>query len=323
MHFARLIPDWNSLESVRRTHSDLEAAALAFFALLVLFDILAHLSKDENRKTLLEKIGLCFFAVAVVAEIMAYPYGQRNDTLSANMIGSLSTEAEHADTKAKKALTVSGTALAQAGEAATKAGKAEDSLGKAEKEADNAQAASSSALTLARSARQEADSFEEDIAAARKQSAKAEADTAQIKSGIAPRRLDPIQQASIASKLSSFPNESAALTWYPDSFEAGKFAADIEQALTLPQAHWRVTNRPDPAGINDMPIVSGILILTMPTDRSELAGAQLAEALASEKVVVSISPLTAFFPSFGKTFTDRKSQDVYATRVLIVVGNHP
>jgi hypothetical protein len=98
-----LIPDWNSVDSVRRAHSDLEAAALVFFALLVLFDVLAHLSKNETRKTLLEKIGLGFFAVAVLAEIAAYPYGQRNDKLSADIIGSLSDKAGRASTKADAA----------------------------------------------------------------------------------------------------------------------------------------------------------------------------------------------------------------------------
>ena len=148
-----LIPDWNSLESVRRAHSDLEAVALVFFALLVLFDVLAHLSKGESRKTLLEKIGLCFFAVAVLAEIGAYPYGQRNDTLSEQTIGSLDAKVKEADGNADKAVTNSSTALSQSKDALTKAGKAEYSLGKAESEAKGAQAASSSALNLARGAK--------------------------------------------------------------------------------------------------------------------------------------------------------------------------
>lgn len=87
--FAIISPDWNSLESVRRVHSDLAGAALAFFAPLVLFDVLAHFSDDKGRERLFEKLGLCFFAVAVVAEIVAYPFGQRNDTLSEQIIGSL------------------------------------------------------------------------------------------------------------------------------------------------------------------------------------------------------------------------------------------
>jgi hypothetical protein len=79
MHCAILIPDWNSLDSVRHVHNVLEAAALVSFALLVLFDVLAHFSEDKKKERLLEKIGLYFFAVAVLSEIVAYPYGQRND----------------------------------------------------------------------------------------------------------------------------------------------------------------------------------------------------------------------------------------------------
>jgi len=108
MHFAILIPDWNSLESVRRAHSDLEGAALVFFALLVLFDVLAHFSDDKKRERLLEKIGLCFFAIAVLAEILAYPYGQRNDALSEQVIRSLDATARDAFSNATKALTDSG-----------------------------------------------------------------------------------------------------------------------------------------------------------------------------------------------------------------------
>ena len=132
MGFAISIPDWNSLDSVRHAHSELEAAALVFFALLVLFDVLAHLSKDEKRKTLLEKISLCFFAVAVLAEIAAYPYGQRNDRLSADMIGSLSEKAKEALADSRTALTNSGVALTKSGEAVTKAGAANDAASKAQ-----------------------------------------------------------------------------------------------------------------------------------------------------------------------------------------------
>src|SRR4030081_3114174 len=100
MHFAIWFPDWNSLDSVRRAHSRLEGSALVFFALLVVSDVLAHLSaEDKRRETLFEKIGLCCFALAVLAEIAAYPYGQRNDKLSADMISSLSEEAGEAEKK--------------------------------------------------------------------------------------------------------------------------------------------------------------------------------------------------------------------------------
>jgi len=117
MHFATWIPGWNSLDSVRRIHSDLEAVALVFFALLVLLDILAHLSTNDKKKTILEKIGLCCFAIAVLAEVAAYPYGQRNDTLSGQVIVSLDSETK----EAKKQAEAAESHLAEALKEATKA----------------------------------------------------------------------------------------------------------------------------------------------------------------------------------------------------------
>jgi hypothetical protein len=90
MHFAIWLPDWDSLDSVRRVHSDLEIAALVFFALLVVCEALAHLSDDKKKERRFDKIGIAFFALAVLAEIVAYPYGQRNDELSTATISSLS-----------------------------------------------------------------------------------------------------------------------------------------------------------------------------------------------------------------------------------------
>ncbi len=152
MHFARFLPGWNSLDSARAVHSDLELAALVFFALLVLFDVLAHLSDDKNRERRFERIGLWFFGIAVIAELLAYPYGQRNDDLSAQVIGSLDTKAQNAADNASKALTDSKDAETKSGDAVDKAGKANLS--------------SSNAIALARGARKEADSFERDIKSA-------------------------------------------------------------------------------------------------------------------------------------------------------------
>ena len=122
MHLAMLIPDWNSLDSVRRTHNGFEVAALTFFGLLVLFDILSHLSKEDSRKTILEKIGLCFFAVAVSAEIGAYIYGHRNDTLSAAVITSLDSKASQAFVKASTAHDLAQKAEGEADTAASRVG---------------------------------------------------------------------------------------------------------------------------------------------------------------------------------------------------------
>jgi hypothetical protein len=82
IHFATfLLPNWNSLESVRGAHSRLEATALVFFALLAIAEAFSHLTQDKTRERMFDKIGIVFFAVAVLAEIAAYPYGQRNDEL--------------------------------------------------------------------------------------------------------------------------------------------------------------------------------------------------------------------------------------------------
>jgi hypothetical protein len=241
MHFAIFIPDWNSLESVRRAHSDLEGAALVFFALLVLFDILANLSKDLKRKTLLEKTGLCFFAVAVLAEIAAYPYGQRNDELSANMIGSLSAEAAQADAKAKTALTDSGTAITKAGDADSKAETASDVAGNAQ--------------TLARGARTEADSFEKDIVSAKAQAAKAENDLADALQRAAnaereiaqiklPRALDLEQQQGMGNTLSQFKGQSFSFLVFGDP-ESLSLLGNIDAALKI--AEW--SRVPTPTGL--------------------------------------------------------------------------
>jgi hypothetical protein len=120
--------------------------ALLFFALLVLFDVLAHLSKDDGRKSVLDKMALGFFAVAVLAEVIAYPYGQRNDTLSERIIGSLDAKAQRATDNASKALTDSSTALAQAKVAA-------DTAGRAKQEADQVIGIATAARSTAENAR--------------------------------------------------------------------------------------------------------------------------------------------------------------------------
>ena len=74
-------------------------------------------------------------------------------------------------------------------------------------------------------------------------------------------------------------------------------------------------------GSNDMPEIAGVLVLTMPNDKSEEVGSALVKALWSEQIVASVEPLTKYFPLFAKTI-DRHSGDSYATRVIIVVGNH-
>jgi len=122
MQYWNLLGDWDTVASVRIVHSFFEGWALVFFALLVLFDVLAHLTEDAHlaQSKTFERIGLCCFAVAVIAEILAYPYSRRNDTLSGqqdatqkatiarldNSTQGLRTDAQHSKERADKLETV-------------------------------------------------------------------------------------------------------------------------------------------------------------------------------------------------------------------------
>ena len=94
MHLTTWLPFWQSLDSVRRVHNDLELTSVGSFALLALFDALSHWANEEAKKNIFGEIGVWCFIVAVLCEGIAYPYGRRNDTLSERIIVSLSTIAE-------------------------------------------------------------------------------------------------------------------------------------------------------------------------------------------------------------------------------------
>ena len=257
MPFSTLIPGWNSLESVRRVHSELEAAALVFFALLVLVDVLAHFA-DERQERLFDKIGLCFFGIAVLAEIAAYPYGQRNDVLAEQVIGSLDTKVRQATSNASSALSYSGTALSQARNALATAGKAQDSLEKAEDQAKGAQTAAAGALTIARGAREEANTFEKDIVSAKEQAARAESHlaealkqaadaTAELQRLRAPRSL--VTSSQLATQLRAFSGTEYRLRVFQDD-ESIQFTKVIDEALH--EAGW--VRKPSPYRLGIMSI---------------------------------------------------------------------
>jgi hypothetical protein len=134
-----IIPDWNSLDAVRRAHSGLEGAALVFFALVVLFDVLCHFSKEQQRKTV-EKCALVFFGVARLAEIVAYPYGQRNDQLSEQVISSLDAKAKDAFTSASGASKIASASDLKSKDAVDKAHEALETVGAAKEAAGRAKA---------------------------------------------------------------------------------------------------------------------------------------------------------------------------------------
>jgi hypothetical protein len=83
------LPGWNDLETARTAKSFLEFGAIVFFALLVLFEILAHANaKRAKRKRVFDITALICFAVAVVFEAFAHPYSRRVDTLADEKIAS-------------------------------------------------------------------------------------------------------------------------------------------------------------------------------------------------------------------------------------------
>jgi len=320
MHFATYLPDWNSLDSVRRAHSDLEAVALVFFALLVVFDLLAHLSSENKTKeTLLEKIALICFAVAVLAEIAAYPYGQRNDTLSEKVIGSLDAKAKRALENASTALDKSGTALSNSKEAGIKSTDAIDTAGRAQKEADSFEKDIVSAKTLAAEA-------ESHLADALQRAANAERELSELKAKSAPRRLTPAQEQSIASQL-SLPSQPVDLLWYASSSEGEHYGTDIFNAINN-MAHWDVKPTRYTAGQSCLPPcpeapITGLVIFTMPTDRSEKAGKELYNAFRNAHVPVELAPISAWWLSYSKMSFKRDSLAREDARLVVVVGNHP
>jgi len=153
-------PGWNSPASVQAIHASLEGGAVLFFAALVLFDVLAHLAKDNSvREKYLERLGLACFAIAVLGEILAYPYSQRNDELSARETARLNLEAEKAMERASLA-----------DERASRFSKDAEDL---RKQVASANERTARAEVLAKG-------FEVQIEAARRDAAKASEETARI-----------------------------------------------------------------------------------------------------------------------------------------------
>jgi len=138
-----------------------------FFAALVTFACLGEFAADftklftegvKERKERLAKGSTLLLISALALELVCLV---KTNSLSGQLVGSLSEKAGEADNRARTALTNSATALAQANSAEASSGKAENSA--------------SNASTLARGARQEADSFEKDIVSAKTQASAAEA----------------------------------------------------------------------------------------------------------------------------------------------------
>jgi hypothetical protein len=291
---------------------DISEIALVIFGILLVIGLIGEYAKADRWKKHVRLFEM-FVIIGVAGELFAdggiFLFSKHLQTID---------EAEIAEVTAKLG---NAKELAEGAESASKVAK--DNSGAAVKSA-------SDALTMATGARQEADTFENDIKSAKKQAAEAEShladalkqaadaarELAEYKARNAPRRLTADQQAFIATHL-SYPNEHVDLAWN-GSFEKGQFAADIEKALKM--ARWDVNNRQS----LDFGGVSGVFILTMPTDRSEGAGKQLLDVLTSQGISASQGSMTEYIPGYSQMKVDRKSQELRSdTRLLVIVGDHP
>jgi hypothetical protein len=153
------------------------------------------------NKLLIHSVGPILVVLGIAGEVIfegrAFVVEDTQEEQARKVVGSLQAQTGQADKQAKQAITDSSTALSQAKDALGKAEEAQESLGAAESEANGAKMASVDALTLARGARQEADSFERDIASAKKQAAN-------IAKQLAPRTLSPADWNAIGEKLKPF-----------------------------------------------------------------------------------------------------------------------
>jgi hypothetical protein len=277
MFFARFLPDWNSLDSVRRAHSHLELAAIMFFGLLAFFDVLSHLSEKKTTERVFEKIGLWFFVVAVAAESGGYIYGQRNDYLSEQVIVSLSDTARQASVNAHNALTDSGTALTKAGAAMGEAETATAKAATAGVSAKGALALAEKAKSLATKDEQEAARIALDLVRGGPRMFLLYDENQ--KSFLKVASLFPGQKVSVEYCSFDTPSISPALT----DREAGKVALLITSLLQF-SAKWNVLGM---SGTREACLGEGVQVIHDPEATADTKRA--AQALSNEFVKLALS----------------------------------
>jgi S1-C subfamily serine protease len=109
-----VLPGWNSLGSVKRIASFVEAGTLVFWSLLVMFEITAHFSSKKLHKVF-NVLALIAFAVAVSGEIVEHKYQGRKEKLYDAQTQELT---ENLNKKLQKASAAASQAQRQANEAA-------------------------------------------------------------------------------------------------------------------------------------------------------------------------------------------------------------
>ncbi|MGH2508092.1 MAG: hypothetical protein ACRDHZ_11910 [Ktedonobacteraceae bacterium] len=132
-------PLWNSADSVRQIHSGLEGWALGFFALLVIFEVIAFwYGEDTTRGRRFTKIGILFFAAAVLMEIAAYPFSEQNDFLASQLETDQRQKISELDHAAQSLKTDDDQAQAKIADAEVRAKAAEAQVASAKAESQEA-----------------------------------------------------------------------------------------------------------------------------------------------------------------------------------------
>jgi len=274
MRLAVWTPDWNSLDSVRRTHSDLEAAALVFFFLLVVVEAFAHRTKEEHKKNVLDLLGIAFFAIAVLAEIVAYPYGQRNDTLSEQTIGSLDSLAHDADATANGAKITANGAKGTADAANLEAGKAQASAHEVESKLS---AANAEIAQLGKSV-----------------------------SVVKKRQQDRhIENDAVSKYLKGKPSGTLTIWYQPGDREAYQFALEIMSEVIV--GGWHVPQPPTPIPDN----ISSVTFLG--PEYREFAGSSFEQFDRTRPPIERIAGGSGELTLLSKVYPDEKDPNSTAT----------
>lgn len=175
----------------------------------------------EHRKKKLEKASTLVLVGALALELVCLV---KTNSLSGKLIGSLSDQSKQAVDSSTKALGDSGKAVEQSGKA---------------------KATASEASALAKGAKKEADSFQQDIASAKKQASEAEshlgeavsmakaeeAELLKLAKEVEPRILTVAQQRSITSELRKFSGRTVEVITYGLDGEGAALGTQIISVL--------------------------------------------------------------------------------------------
>jgi len=275
MTYLSILPDWNSVESVRTFHAFLEGCALIFFAALVVFDVVSHIfgRRKDPRERAFEVLALTCFAIAVLAEVAAFPYSGRNDSLSIEQdkrqrekIAALQLETQKLTNSTEQLRTDEATARAEAEGFKAQVADSDARAKHAEAQVASAKAASKEAVA-------KSESFRLDIAKANESSAKADARAAEAALELAKFRADRditgTQREKMLQLLKTKPKSKIAVqSLLSDGREALQYAQKI--AKVFEDAGWDVTE-PDARGAFMQPVRGVFLVISKDKEADQLS----------------------------------------------------